>query len=105
MNNLKDFDLKKYLNNWRVQVDETLDQVLPPEDEYPQSVRKAMRYSVFAGGKRLRPILCIAGCQAVGGKSSSAVAPFCAKPWQPPIFSSRISASRQMCGAPPASVN
>jgi len=52
-------------------VDHTLDQVLPPEDARPSPVHAAMRYSVFAGGKRLRPVLCIAGCEAVAGKPAA----------------------------------
>src|SRR5579864_9531914 len=42
-------------------VDTALDRYLPPEDALPAEVHRAMRYSVFAGGKRLRPILVIAG--------------------------------------------
>jgi geranylgeranyl diphosphate synthase type II len=40
-------------------VERELDRILPREDEYPPSIHRAMRYAVFAGGKRLRPILCI----------------------------------------------
>ena len=61
------FDLKKYLNKWQKKVNKTLDDVLPPEDEYPETIHKAMRYSVFAGGKRVRPVLCAAACEAVSG--------------------------------------
>ena len=42
-------------------VEEELDRTLPPEFEPPGRLHEAMRYSVFAGGKRLRPLLCIAG--------------------------------------------
>ena len=41
---------------------------LPPATAYPPTIHEAMRYSVFAGGKRLRPILVIAGAEAVGGR-------------------------------------
>ena len=43
----------------RSRVDQTLERLLPPESEYPSSIHRAMRYSVFAGGKRIRPILCL----------------------------------------------
>ena len=43
----------------RAIVDAELDRILPPENEYPDSIHRAMRYSVFAGGKRLRPVLCL----------------------------------------------
>ena len=49
-------------------VDAALDRFLPPETRRPTTVHQAMRYSVFAGGKRLRPILVIAGAEAVGGR-------------------------------------
>ncbi len=69
----KQFDLDSYLENWRDRVDRVLDEVLPGEDSYPESLNRAMRYSVFAGGKRLRPLLCIAGCEAVGGEPDKAL--------------------------------
>ena len=43
----------------RAEVDAALDRLLPPESETPVVIHKSMRYSVFAGGKRLRPILCL----------------------------------------------
>jgi geranylgeranyl diphosphate synthase, type II len=51
--------IQAYLEEQRAKVDEELDQLLPPEEAYPPSIHRAMRYSVFAGGKRLRPILCL----------------------------------------------
>lgn len=48
-------------------VDKRLDELLPKETAYPQILSQAMRYSVFAGGKRLRPVLLLAACQAAGG--------------------------------------
>ena len=60
-------DLKTYLKEQCARVDEALDRFLPKETELPHSLHKAMRYSVFAGGKRVRPILMLAACQAVGG--------------------------------------
>ncbi len=60
-------DLKAYLAERRSWVDEALAQYLPREEGPAQTVMKAMRYSVFAGGKRVRPILCLAACEAMGG--------------------------------------
>jgi len=56
-----------YLNTRRKLVEQSLDEFLPGIDEYPQKIHKAMRHSIFAGGKRLRPILVIASCEIVGG--------------------------------------
>lgn len=50
--------IRQYLDLARSQVDEELHRLLPPAEEFPPSIHSAMRYSVFAGGKRLRPILC-----------------------------------------------
>jgi len=71
-------DLKKYLKERCQLVDEALDRVLPPADELPASLHKSMRYSVFAGGKRVRPILMLAACEAVGGGIEQAVPAACA---------------------------
>jgi geranylgeranyl diphosphate synthase type II len=51
--------IRQYLEQNRTLVDAELDHILPPAEEYPASIHKAMRYSVFAGGKRLRPTLCL----------------------------------------------
>lgn len=58
-------DIKEYLGNRRQMVDDYLQRVLP-DDESVGAVLAAMRYSLFVGGKRLRPILCMAGAEAVG---------------------------------------
>ena len=50
-------------------MDRALDRYLPKESAKPATIHKAMRYSLFAGGKRLRPILCLAAAEACGGKS------------------------------------
>ncbi len=71
-------DLKKYLKERCQLVDEALDRYLPKEDELPASLHKAMRYSVFAGGKRVRPILMLAACEAVGGDIRRALPAACA---------------------------
>lgn len=56
----------------------TLDALLPPAGERPAKLHEAMRYSVFAGGKRLRPVLCIAACEACGGTAEQALTAACA---------------------------
>jgi geranylgeranyl diphosphate synthase type II len=48
-------------------IDEALERYIPGEDNYPPVIFKALRYSLFAGGKRIRPILCLASAEAVGG--------------------------------------
>ncbi len=71
-------DLKAYLESRRAVVDAALDRVLPPESAMPTSVHRAMRYSVLAPGKRLRPILVIAGAEAVGGHQEMVLDTACA---------------------------
>ena len=71
-------DLKSYLKDRIALVDKALDLYLPKEEERPQSVHKSMRYSIFAGGKRVRPILMLAACEAVGGKIEQAMPAACA---------------------------
>ena len=57
--------LKDTLESGCQLIDSTLDRLLPAETQYPSSIHKAMRHSVFAGGKRLRPILCIEAARMV----------------------------------------
>ena len=71
-------DLKQYLKERCQLVDKALDGYLPKEDDLPFSLHKAMRYSVFAGGKRVRPILMLAACEAVGGEIGQAMPAACA---------------------------
>ena len=71
-------DLKAYLAARAAEVDAALDAFLPKAKEKPATIHAAMRYSVFAGGKRLRPILCIAAAEACGGDPEAAVPPACA---------------------------
>ncbi|HUX10368.1 MAG TPA: farnesyl diphosphate synthase [Terriglobia bacterium] len=61
----------QYLDEQRALVDQELDRMLPPEDTYPHSIHQAMRYSVFAGGKRLRPILCAEAGRLLGADGPS----------------------------------
>jgi len=67
-----------YLKERRQLVDAALDGFLPREDTPPPSVHRAMRYSVLAGGKRLRPILVIAGAELVGAQPSRVIPTACA---------------------------
>jgi geranylgeranyl diphosphate synthase type II len=57
----------EYLEARRLLVEEALDRLLPPETAEPVLIHQAMRYSVFGGGKRLRPVLVLAAAEAVGG--------------------------------------
>ncbi|MDQ5987131.1 MAG: Farnesyl diphosphate synthase [Syntrophus sp. SKADARSKE-3] len=59
--------LQTYLRDRKELVDKALDRLIPAENNDPAEIFNAMRYSLFAGGKRLRPILCIAAAEAVGG--------------------------------------
>lgn len=59
--------LREYLEGQRTIVDAALDRLTPPEDAAPVTLHRAMRYSLFAGGKRIRPILCIEAARAVSG--------------------------------------
>ncbi|OFV99601.1 MAG: polyprenyl synthetase [Acidobacteria bacterium RIFCSPLOWO2_12_FULL_54_10] len=57
--------LKPYLEQQRLLVEAELGRLVPPESATPPSIHRAMRYSLFAGGKRIRPIFCLAAAQAV----------------------------------------
>ena len=72
------FDLGSYLKQRADAVDVALDRFLPAETLRPETLHKAMRYSVFAGGKRLRPVLVIAGAEAVGGDAAQVMPAACA---------------------------
>jgi geranylgeranyl diphosphate synthase type II len=71
-------ELKAYLAARQKEVDRALDRFLPKESAKPATIHKAMRYSLFAGGKRLRPILCLAAAEACGGKTAAALPLACA---------------------------
>jgi len=68
---------RSYLQEKKAQVDETLDRLLPREDEEPGVIHRSMRYSVFAGGKRLRPILAIAAYELAGCHDKAILSPAC----------------------------
>jgi geranylgeranyl diphosphate synthase, type II len=72
------FDLDGWIRTRRALVEEALERVLPREDSSPPTVHRAMRYSVLAGGKRLRPLLVIAGAEAVGGAADGVLPTACA---------------------------
>ena len=63
-------DITSYLSKKKSVVDKALDKLVPPAKMFPTSVHEAMRYSLFAGGKRVRPILAIAAAEALGARSS-----------------------------------
>ena len=71
-------DVPAYLKERARLVDEALERFLPPETAPPATLHRAMRYSVFAGGKRLRPVLVIAGAEAVGGTAEQVLPTACA---------------------------
>jgi len=66
-------NLDTYLIERRALLEEALEQMLPAETEPPTTIHKAMRYSMFAGGKRLRPILCMAAAEACHGSLEAAI--------------------------------
>jgi len=70
--------LKDYIHSRCKRVDAALDRFLPPASTKPPTVHRAMRYSLFAGGKRLRPILCLAAAEACGGSEANAMPLACA---------------------------
>jgi geranylgeranyl diphosphate synthase type II len=57
--------LKETLEQGRTLIDQALERLLPPAAQYPSSIHQAIRHSVFAGGKRLRPILCLEAAQMI----------------------------------------
>ena len=59
MNRTSIENIQHHLQEARALVDAELERLLPSGDAYPPSIHQAMRHSVFAGGKRLRPILCL----------------------------------------------
>jgi geranylgeranyl diphosphate synthase type II len=71
-------DLKAYLRGRQKKIDRALDHYLPKANTKPATLHKAMRYSLFAGGKRLRPILCLAATEACRGNIDDALPLACA---------------------------
>lgn len=71
-------NLDDYIAERVTQIDAELDRYLPAGERLPASLHQAMRYSIFAGGKRIRPLLMIAACEAVGGKMTNVLPAACA---------------------------
>src|SRR5436305_11997194 len=72
------FDLQSFLIEKTAAVNRALARLLPSENQKPATIHRAMRYSLFAGGKRIRPALCLAAAAACGGKETDALPLACA---------------------------
>ncbi len=72
------FNLERYLQTTGARINTALDRLIPAATTPPATIHKAMRYSLFAGGKRIRPVLTLAACEAVGGKPAAAMPLACA---------------------------
>ncbi|GDX40368.1 farnesyl-diphosphate synthase [Armatimonadota bacterium] len=72
------FDLKAYLKLKQERIQKALDDLLPTTASVPPQLHEAIRYSVLAPGKRLRPILVLAGAEAIGGNAESVMRTACA---------------------------
>ena len=71
-------NLAEFLNEQQARVDAALDRLTPAESVHPATIHRAMRYSLFAGGKRIRPILCLQGAAAVADDVPGALEAGCA---------------------------
>src|SRR3954462_2567510 len=71
-------NLREHLAQQQKLVDAELDRLVPPESVEPATIHRAMRYSLFAGGKRIRPILCIEAARTVTDSAEGVVAAACA---------------------------
>ena len=69
--------LKEFFAEQQRLIDAALDRFTPPESEHPSTIHRAMRHSLFAGGKRIRPILCIAAAGAVSDHSAAVMHAAC----------------------------
>jgi hypothetical protein len=65
------FDLQRFLETRTAAVNAALDRFLPSASTRPATIHQAMRYSLFAGGKRMRPALCLAAAAAGGGRAAN----------------------------------
>jgi geranylgeranyl diphosphate synthase, type II len=70
-------DVAGFLARRRADVDKELERLLPSGEEWPTNLHRAIRHSVFAGGKRLRPILCLAAGEVLGARTEDLIAPAC----------------------------
>jgi geranylgeranyl diphosphate synthase type II len=71
-------DFSRYWSVRQKKVDAALDRFLPSAKTKPATIHEAMRYSIFAGGKRLRPIICLASAEVISGQSDDAIPLACA---------------------------
>ena len=71
-------DLAGWIAARRPVVEAALDRALPPDTAWPATIHRAVRYSLFAGGKRIRPLLVLAAAEAVGGEAGDALPLACA---------------------------
>lgn len=71
-------NLNSYISEKVELINRGLKELLPGEEEYPQTLHRAMHYSLFAGGKRIRPVLVLAAAEAVGGDQAGAINAACA---------------------------
>jgi geranylgeranyl diphosphate synthase type II len=72
------FEVERFLSERRASVERALERHLQACEAAPQTLKEAMAYSLLAGGKRLRPILALAACEAVGGREEDAIDAACA---------------------------
>jgi geranylgeranyl diphosphate synthase, type II len=70
-------NLREYLARQQQLVEAELDRLVPPETTHPETIHRAMRYSLFAGGKRIRPILCMEAAHAAGSGADGVAACAC----------------------------
>src|ERR1700722_5186419 len=71
-------NLPEYLRTQQELIDRRLDALVPAESVPPETIHRAMRYSLFAGGKRIRPILCLQGAAAISAQAPGDIAAGCA---------------------------
>jgi geranylgeranyl diphosphate synthase type II len=71
-------DFSHYWSSRQKKVDAALDRYLPSARTKPKTIHEAMRYSIFAGGKRLRPVICLATAEVINGKNDDALPLACA---------------------------
>src|ERR1035437_7008164 len=71
-------DFSRYWSARQKKVDAALNRLLPSATTKPKTIHQAMRYSIFAGGKRLRPVICLATAEVISGKNDDAIPLACA---------------------------
>jgi len=71
-------ETRAFLAAERTRIDQVLDRLLPPASAWPERLHEAMRYAVFGGGKRIRPVLARVACRAAGGDPEAVVEAACA---------------------------